>query len=321
MRLYYGNQAGQLQVVVLFIDSEVIVEAVPGVSCQSGGYQVAGTKKLVESAIARARADLKEALSELEKMPAFDPDSVIFAAHALSSYMTATRAGIELILMRLADHPDAQLRLWVEGIQHATNLMTRYILQLKGAFASTETLFRLEKVDLPILVRRACDYYQRVAVRKRIHLVADSTVNVPPVLTDRVAVAAVLDNLLSNAVKYSERGKRVSVEVRSEKGWVVCDVRDEGPGLSQTDRAKLFQKGTTLTPKPTGGESASGYGLAVAKELIDKVGGEIWCESILGKGCCFSFRLPAFQEPVEQTQETSPQVSIRASGKARRAAN
>jgi signal transduction histidine kinase len=282
---------------------------------------VAGPKKLVESAIARARADLEEALSELEKMPAFDADSVIFAAHALSSYMTAARAGVELILMRLADHPDAQLRLWVEGVQHATNLMTRYILQLKGAFASTETLFRLEKVDLPTLVLRACDFYQRMAVRKRIHVIANSTVNVPHVLTDRVAVAAVLDNLLSNAVKYSNRGKQVSVELRSEKDWVVCDVRDEGPGLSKTDQAKLFQKGTTLTPKPTGGESASGYGLAVAKELIDKLGGEIWCESILGKGSCFSFRLPAFQEPIEQTQDSDRQVSVQASGKVGSAAS
>ncbi len=46
----------------------------------------------------------------------------------------------------------------------------------------------------------------------------------------------------------------------------------------------------------TGGELSSGYGLAVAKELIDKLGGDLWCESTLGEGSCFSFRLPAYQE-------------------------
>lgn len=60
---------------------------------------------------------------------------------------------------------------------------------------------------------------------------------------DRVAVAVVVDNLLSNAVKYSPRGKPITVTVRAERGTVVCDVRDEGPGLSVEDQAKLFQRG------------------------------------------------------------------------------
>ena len=77
---------------------------------------------------------------------------------------------------------------------------------------------------------------------------------------------------------------------------VVCSVRDEGPGLSQEDQAKLFQRGVQLSSVPTGGEPSSGYGLAVAKELIDKLGGDLWCESTLGTGARFSFRLPVFQE-------------------------
>jgi len=111
-----------------------------------------------------------------------------------------------------------------------------------------------------------------------------------------VAVAAVLDNLLSNAVKYSFHGKKIWVQLREEKTSVVCSVRDEGPGLSQEDQVKLFQRGIQLSSVATGGESSSGYGLAVAKELIDKLGGDLWCESTLGVGACFSFRLPAYQE-------------------------
>ncbi len=110
-----------------------------------------------------------------------------------------------------------------------------------------------------------------------------------------MAVIAVLDNLLSNAVKYSFPGKKISVQLRGEMTSVVCSVRDEGPGLSQEDQTKLFRRGIRLNSIATGGESSSGYGLAVAKELIDKLGGDLWCESTLGAGACFSFRLPAYR--------------------------
>ena len=73
----------------------------------------------------------------------------------------------------------------------------------------------------------------------------------------------------------------------------MCAVRDSGPGLSPEDQAQLFRRGVRLTPTPTGGEPSSGYGLAVAKELVDALGGHIWCESAVGQGSCFAFRLPA----------------------------
>jgi signal transduction histidine kinase len=77
-------------------------------------------------------------------------------------------------------------------------------------------------------------------------------------------------------------------------------------GISQEEHARLFQRGVRLTPKPTGGESSTGYGLAVAGELIDRLGGTIWCESKVGEGACFSFRLPVFQEPAHGPEHGLP---------------
>jgi signal transduction histidine kinase len=253
-------------------------------------------KELVASAIARAQADLEEALSELDRMPAADAGSVAFAAHALNNYLTITEGTVELILMRLADHPDAQIRTWLEGVQHAARLMARTVSQLMNVSVNTEIALRFEEVELPGLVQRVCAFYQRLADRKAIRIVADSSGDVPPVWADRIAIAAALDNLLSNAIKYSQPGKQVRVRVQGEQGWAVCGVHDEGPGLSQEDQAKLFRRGIRLTPKPTGGEPQMGYGLAVAREFIERLGGQIWCESVLGQGSCFAFRLPACQE-------------------------
>jgi signal transduction histidine kinase len=258
---------------------------------------MAEPKERVASAIAKAQAELVEALSDLEKIPAFDPGSVAFVAHALNNFLVVTGGTVELIALHLGDRADTQVQVWLEGLRHAADLMTRTVSQLVNASASTGAHLRLEKVDLPLLVQRACTYFQRAADRKTIRIVVEPAAGVPPVRADRVLTAAVLENLVSNGIKYSRPGKQIHVRVRGDADWGVCEVRDEGPGLSPADQGRLFQRGVRLTPTPTEGEPSTGYGLAVAKELVEKMGGVIWCESVLGQGCCFSFRLPAYQEP------------------------
>jgi signal transduction histidine kinase len=261
-------------------------------------------KNQIVSGILRAQSELEAVLSELEKLPAVSESAVHFAAHALNNYLTVTGGTVELLLLMLKEHPDSKVRTGLEALQQATNLMTHTVSQLVNAQTDLGAEMRFEKVDLPIMAQRFRIFYQRIADQKQIQCLSGSTVDVPPAWTDRVATAAVLDNLFSNAVKYSPPGKRIWVEVVARQDGVVCNVRDEGPGLSQEDQAKLFQRGTTLTPKPTGGEPSTGYGLAVAKQLIEKVGGTIWCESVLGQGACFSFRLPQYQERVHGSGQT-----------------
>ena len=113
-------------------------------------------------------------------------------------------------------------------------------------------------MGLSSLVRRACNYCQRIADRKNISIVCEPSSKIPQVWTDPVAVAAVLDNLLSNAVKYSFPGSKILVKLKGEVTDVVCGVCDEGPGLSQEDQAKLFQRGIQLSSIATGGESSRG---------------------------------------------------------------
>ena len=252
-------------------------------------------KEQVTDAILKAQSELEQALRELEKMPAFDPGVVAFSVHALNNYLSVTGGTVQLLLRALADHPESQIRDWLEGLAHVTELMRHTVSQLMTSAVSRDIKLRFLKWDLAPLVQRACNYYQRIADRKNISIVCEAARKISPVWTDPVAVAAVLDNLLSNAVKYSLPGSKILVKLQGEVTSVVCSVCDEGPGLSQEDQAKLFQRGVQLSSVATGGESSSGYGLAVAKELTDKLGGDLWCESTLGSGACFSIRLPAYQ--------------------------
>ena len=249
-------------------------------------------KDKVASSINTAKMELEQALSELEKLPAINPKSVAFAAHALNNFLAVTSGTVDLLTLYFEDNPDPQFQLAMNTLRHSTDLMAHIVSQLMATSVTSEVKLRLEQVDLSLLVKRACFLYQRMANRKDIKLQFSSSGDIPLVQTDRVAVAAVLDNLLSNAVKYSYQGKVVRVQVVGQHEGVVCSVCDEGPGLSREDQAKLFQQGTRLAPVPTGGESSTGYGLAVAKLIIDRLGGKIWCESKPGKGACFAFSIP-----------------------------
>jgi signal transduction histidine kinase len=104
----------------------------------------------------------------------------------------------------------------------------------------------------------------------------------------------VLDNLISNAVKYSPHNSHINIKIStdSDNSIGMVSVKDEGPGLSESDQAKLFNKFSRLTPQPTGGEHSTGLGLSITKKLTEMMGGNVKCDSELGKGCVFTFSLP-----------------------------
>ena len=261
---------------------------------------MADRKEHVAASIVQAREHLEHALAELERLPALDPSTVAFAAHALNNYLTVTGGTVELLLEALATYPDRQIHTWLDGLHHATALMTHTVSQLMSTATTQNATLRFEQALLPVMVQRLCHYYEPIAARKDLRLLFSVSDAVPSVWTDRVAAGAILDNLLSNAVKFSPLGKRIWVHVQGDGPSAVCRVQDEGPGLSLEDQARLFQRGVRLSPTPTGGEPSMGYGLAVAKELAEQLGGEVWCVTALQQGACFSLRLPAYQEPEVQ---------------------
>ena len=253
-------------------------------------------KKQVMAALESARTNLDLAIAGLETIPEIDHDTVGYTAHKLKNYLTIVGATAELLEVYLAGHPDGQVQVWIEGLQHSVHLMKHDVSQLMFSANGTEPELKFEKVDMALLAFRGCNFYRHKAAWKKIQVNTELQPDCCFVLTDRVAVAVVLDNLLSNALKFSQQGKQIWVSVRSEQDHVICTVRDEGPGLSAEDQARLFQKGVRLSNAPTGGEASAGYGLTIAKDMVEKLGGSIQCESRPGHGTAFHVRLPAYTE-------------------------
>jgi two-component system, sensor histidine kinase and response regulator len=252
--------------------------------------------KQVMKALENARANLDQAIAGLEKIPEIDAETVGYTAHKLKNYLAVVGAASELLEVYLAGHPDEQVQIWIEGMQHAVQLMKHDVGRLMFSANGTAPKFKLEKVDMALLAFRGCNFYRHKAAWKKIQVNSELQPDCCFAWTDRVAVAVILDNLLSNALKFSENGRQIWVTVRTEQAHVICTVRDEGPGLSVEDQARLFQMGVRLSNSPTGGEPTLGYGLVIAKDLVEKLGGSIWCESHPGSGATFHVRLPAFRK-------------------------
>jgi signal transduction histidine kinase len=249
----------------------------------------------VAASIEEAKADLEQALAALQDVPVYDPSTVGFVAHALNNYLTVTLVTMELLGRALIDHPNPEVRTWVGGVQHVTEIMQHTVGKLLQVSRPKDFPLKLEAVNIYVLMNRACKYFETVAHRKQISLAYRAVGEIPLVRADRVALAVVAENLLSNAVKFSTPGTAISVQLMTEPGNVVCTVRDEGPGIGAEDQSRLFQKGVTLSAVPTAGEPSSGFGLALAKEFVDRMDGRLWCESELGRGARFSFRLPVYE--------------------------
>jgi two-component system sensor histidine kinase KdpD len=121
--------------------------------------------------------------------------------------------------------------------------------------------------------------------------VIDFPGKLPEVEADPVRVERILFNLMENAAKYSPEGSDIAVSSRTQGGFVVTRITDHGLGISQDDRARIFERFQRL------GESQQrtkgvGLGLVVCKRLVEAQGGWIKVESETGKGSTFSFGLP-----------------------------
>src|SRR5438034_11672504 len=125
---------------------------------------VAKTKERVAASIVRARADLEQALADLEHLPEVDARAVAFAAHALGNYLAVTGGTAGLLLGSLSDHPDRQVRLWLDGISHATNFMTHLGTDLfRHASMPYPPRLSFEPVCVSRLTDRRCHFYRRNA--------------------------------------------------------------------------------------------------------------------------------------------------------------
>ncbi|MFJ9425732.1 sensor histidine kinase [Streptomyces sp. NPDC101249] len=225
--------------------------------------------------VARLARTTNETLTALETSVERQRRFVADASHELRSPIASLRTQLEVGEAHpgLLDVPGA-----VEDTVRLQRLAADLLLlaRLDAGEKPARTL-----VDLAELAR------ERAAGRAGVTVGADDPV---PVSGSRGQLARVLDNLLDNAARHA-RG-RISVAVRREGGRAVLAVADDGDGVPEADRERIFERFVRRDDARSRDDGGAGLGLAIARDIAVRHGGTLTVRRSPAGGALFELRLP-----------------------------
>ena len=201
--------------------------------------------------------------------------------------------GFSDLLLNSPNLPDRHRR-WVENVQKSGQQLLGLIndiLDLTKVEAGKMQVKR-EEFALAEVSDGVLGSMRPLAEKKNIDMRQQIPADLPKLQQDAGKLRQILSNLVSNALKFTPEGGRVLVKARTEDGWLVLDVVDNGVGIAPEDREAIFEKfrqaGRTLTREHEG----SGLGLSIVREISKLLGGDVSLHSELGRGSTFTIRLP-----------------------------
>ncbi|GGV43031.1 two-component sensor histidine kinase [Streptomyces longisporoflavus] len=229
--------------------------------------------------IARLATTTNETLAALQTSVERQRRFVADASHELRSPIASLRTQLEVG----AAHPEL---LDVEGAVEDT-------VRLQELAADLLLLARLDagerpgegRVDLAALARE--ELSQRTRDRADVRMDLKNA----EVAGSRSQLARVLGNLVNNAQRHAS--SHVTVSTRADGGWAVLEVADDGDGVPQDERDRIFERFVRLDDARTRDDGGAGLGLAIARDVAARHGGTLTVREAPGGGALFELRVPA----------------------------
>jgi signal transduction histidine kinase/Flp pilus assembly protein TadD len=221
---------------------------------------------------------------ELVKANELKNEFLSIAAHDLKSPLQIIMGFAELIKEK-PERTDLITK-QAQSIFNASRRMLKLVDDLLKTAAIESGRLELKKTftDIAELLRFVVEEQRYYASKKELEIYVetdgDCTANI-----DSARIYDVLDNLISNAIKYSPKGKAIVARAQrlqnsdTTTDEVLITIKDEGLGMTEDDIRNAFGKFQKLSSRPTGGESSTGLGLSIVKELVGLHGGKVWIES------------------------------------------
>ncbi len=257
-------------------------------------------------------AAIFEDLSGLLERERFKDELLLVAAHDARNPLTLISSYAQLLERNLAlEMPSSQ------ALERARGRLTEIQEQVQSLTELTDQLYtvthlqsaqqrpRVESVNLARLIQRAVIDQKMITPGHSI----EASVAYDPCLVqgDTLLLLHILLRLLSNAVRYSRPEKLVRVSLRctpeNNPLWAEVSVRDQGIGIPRASLPHIFERFYRVPdneqraraaglPRPSGEPTHLGLGLYLCKQLIERMGGRIWADSLEGQGATFSFTVP-----------------------------
>jgi len=251
---------------------------------------------------ARLFREIAQKSHELEVASQHKSQFLANMSHELRTPLNAILGYTELIVDGIYGEVPAKLSEVLERVQGSG----RHLLGL------INDVLDLSKIEAGQLTLAANDYsfhdvvqtvisgVESLAAEKQLKLVTDLPADLPVGRGDERRITQVLMNLVGNAIKFTDAGE-VAVRVTAPDGMFVASVVDTGPGIPEDQQQRIFEEFQQVDSSSTRKKGGTGLGLAIAKRIVELHGGNIWVESMVGKGSTFSFSLPVRVEQKEGT--------------------
>lgn len=241
----------------------------------------------------KRRIQIARANRKLEELNARKNDVLRMVAHDLKTSAVVVQALSKMHISekdsaKEARDEDDKLTLM------AANHMLQLIENLKDidAIESKQIIRRVEAVEVPRELRQWIRQNRVEAGIKKIALELNASANLPLIETDPLCLRRILDNLLSNAIKFSPPSSAVNIQAIKDNRHLEIHVHDQGPGIPESERKKLFKKFSRLSTKPSMGEPSTGLGLYISFGLSQAIGAELTTSNHPRGGAIFSLKLP-----------------------------
>jgi signal transduction histidine kinase len=136
---------------------------------------------------------------------------------------------------------------------------------------------------------------ESLAATKKLAVRTEVAGQLPVELGDEQRLTQVLLNLVGNAIKFTDKGE-VRIRATTAIGHLAVSVTDSGPGIPIEEQKRIFEQFHQVDSSNTKAKGGSGFGSAIAKQIVEMHGGRIWVESALGKGATSQMELPIVAE-------------------------
>ncbi|MGB2867766.1 MAG: two-component regulator propeller domain-containing protein [Bacteroidota bacterium] len=253
-------------------------------------------KKKVEVALQQAeqaKTEAEEERESAEEANKVKSQLLSLAAHDLKSPLISIKGFTQII--RDETERESSVGKMAEMIYGLSNNLLTLVNQLLSSAALESGTISLVKhrVDLCQLARSVVlNNVESARTKNQVLQLAEDHPEPCFVDVDEARLRDAMENLVTNAVKYSPGHTKITVQVQRDGGVVRFSIRDEGPGLTEDDKRRLFSRFQRLSARPTGGEHSTGLGLSLVKQIVELHQGRVFVDSEVGKGSTFTIELP-----------------------------